>query len=182
MSAPTLPHAPGGVRRAAEPLAWWTALMAVYLGLVPAISPTEVAVAAAAAAAGAAAAVAARPALLNGGGERGPRAAPAAGRVAAALARLPVQVVADTARITVRGASGGHWTELPAVPGPAVPGPAGLGAAALLLSASPASYVGGVDPGRGIVRVHRLARGPSPFERSLRAAGLIGPGRGGGAS
>lgn len=81
----------------------------------------------------------------------------------------------------MRGASGGHWTELPAVPGPAVPGPAGLGAAALLLSASPASYVGGVDPGRGVVRVHRLARGPSPFERSLRAAGLIGPGRGGGA-
>ncbi|MFG2019541.1 hypothetical protein [Actinomadura geliboluensis] len=176
MSAPTLPHRSGWVRRAAEPPAWWTALMAVYLGLVPAISPTEVAVAAAAAAAGAAAAVAARRALLTGGRGWGPRPAPAAGRVAAALARLPVQVVADTARITVRGASGGHWTELPAVPGPA-----GLGAAALLLSASPASYVGGVDPGRGVVRVHRLARGPSPFERSLRAAGLIGPGRGGGA-
>ncbi|QKW36330.1 hypothetical protein HUT06_21760 [Actinomadura sp. NAK00032] len=180
MSAPTLPHATGGARRAAEPLGWWTALLAAYLGLAPAISATEIAVGAAAAAAGAAAAVAARRALLTGGvltgGERGPRAVPAAGPVAAALARLPVQIAADTARITVRGASGGHWTRLPAAPGPA-----GLGAATLLLSASPASYVGGIDPEHGLVRVHRLARGPSPFERSLRASGLLGPGRDGGA-
>jgi hypothetical protein len=46
------------------------------------------------------------------------------------------------------------------------------GAATLLMSASPGTYVGGVDPERGLLRVHRLT-GPSPFERSLRRAGLI---------
>jgi hypothetical protein len=40
------------------------------------------------------------------------------------------------------------------------------------MSASPGTYVGGVDPERGLLRVHRLT-GPSPFERSLRRAGLI---------
>ena len=32
------PPRPGPARRAAEPLAWWTVLLAVYLGLVSAIS------------------------------------------------------------------------------------------------------------------------------------------------
>ncbi|GGU01928.1 hypothetical protein GCM10010177_71580 [Actinomadura citrea] len=153
----------------------------MYLALVPAISPTEITVGALTAAVGAAAAVAARRVLLTTGTARPPGSGrePAAGRDASRrpvapvrlllppLARLPAQIVADTARITVRGATGGHWTT-PAAP----PGPAARGAATLLMSASPGTYVGGVDPERGLLRVHRLT-GPSPFERSLRRAGLI---------
>ncbi|NYE14065.1 hypothetical protein [Actinomadura citrea] len=179
--APAPPPRPGPARQAAEPLAWWTALLAVYLALVPAISPTEITVGALTAAVGAAAAVAARRVLLTTGTARPPGSGrePAAGRDASRrpvapvrlllppLARLPAQIVADTARITVRGATGGHWTT-PAAP----PGPAARGAATLLMSASPGTYVGGVDPERGLLRVHRLT-GPSPFERSLRRAGLI---------
>ncbi|MEU9843890.1 hypothetical protein AB0C69_32300 [Actinomadura sp. NPDC048032] len=163
---------PGPARRAAEPLAWWTALLAVYLALVSAISLTEITVGALAAAAGAAAAVAARRVLLATGAarppeDRGPSPAVPPARLLPPLARLPAQVVADTARITARGASGGDWTTL-ACP----PGPAGRGAATLLMSASPGAYVGGVDPERALLRVHRLT-GPSPFERSLRRAGLV---------
>ncbi|WP_157438390.1 hypothetical protein [Actinomadura latina] len=173
---------PGPARRAAEPLAWWAGLLAVYLGLVSTISVTEITVAAVAAAAGAAAAVAARRALLSTGtardleGGREPAAdrVPAVrpvppARLAAPLARLPGQVVADTARVIVRGAGGGDWTVLAVAPGPA-----DRGAATLLMSVSPGTYVGGVDPERGLLRVHRLAPGASPFERRLRAAALVG--------
>jgi hypothetical protein len=133
-------------------------------------------VGAVAAAAGAAAAVAGRRALLATARAReGARArerarspvAPA--RLLPPLARLPGQIVADTARIAVRGASGGRWTTLSAAPGPA-----GRGVATLLVSTSPGTYVGGVDPGRGLLRVHRLAGGPSPFERRLHDTGLVG--------
>ncbi|MEV3926044.1 hypothetical protein [Actinomadura coerulea] len=162
---------PGRARRAAEPLAWWTALLAVYLALVSTISLTEITLGALTAAAGAAAAVAARRALLITGTTRAAGGADrpaAAGRLLPPLARLPAQIVADTARITLRGASGGDWTAL-ACP----PGPAGRGAATLLMSTSPGTYVGGTDPERALLRVHRLT-GPSPFERSLRRAGLVG--------
>ncbi|WP_344436993.1 hypothetical protein [Actinomadura bangladeshensis] len=171
----------GAVRRAAEPLAWWTVLLAVYLGLVPTISITEITVGALASAAGAAAAVAGRRALLTPGTARdpdpgqAPGQGPGSGRgveaagVAAALVRLPGRVAADTARITVRGASGGAWTPLPVAPGPAA-----RGAATLLMSVAPGTYVGGIDPRRGLLRVHRLVPAPSPFERRLRAAGLVG--------
>ncbi|MES9544288.1 hypothetical protein, partial [Actinomadura sp. NPDC000600] len=98
-------------------------------------------------------------------GDAGGRVTPA--RLLPPLARLPAQVVSDTARVTLRGASGGRWTALAVAPGPAA-----RGAATLLVSASPGSYVGGVDPDRGLLRVHRLA-GPTPFERSLRRAGLV---------
>ncbi|MEU8124860.1 hypothetical protein AB0C21_39630 [Spirillospora sp. NPDC049024] len=140
----------------------------------PPFPPTEIAVGALAAAACAAAAVAARRDMLSAGADRPSGAArgPADGRVTPALlmpplARLPAQVVSDTARVTLRGASGGRWTPLAVAPGPAA-----RGAATLLVSASPGSYVGGVDPDRGLLRVHRLA-GPTPFERSLRRAGLV---------
>ncbi|MEU5993674.1 hypothetical protein ABZ806_32285 [Spirillospora sp. NPDC047418] len=191
MPAPRRDHGPGAdrphpgrprrpARRAAEPLAWWTVLLAVYLGLVSTISITETTVGALAAAAGAAAAVAGRRALLTGtphrpgprpGTRHGPRhgRGPSGVRLAAAMARLPGQVAADTARITVRGASGGDWTPLPVAPGPTA-----RGTATLLMSVAPGTYAGGVDPGRGLLRVHRLVAAPSPFERGLRAAGLVG--------
>ncbi|CNF15629.1 Uncharacterised protein [Mycobacterium tuberculosis] len=175
------PVRPGPVRprlahRAAEPLAWWTVLLSVYLGLVSTISITEITVGALAAAAGAAAAVAGRRALRTAAtipsSEPGHRSrsgcAPGAARAAAPLAWLPGQVAADTARIIVRGASGGDWAPLPVAPGPGA-----RGAATLLMSVSPGTYVGGIDPGRGLVRVHRLVPAASPFERRLRAAGLV---------
>lgn len=168
------PPRPGPVRRAAEPLAWWSVLLACYLALVSTISGTEITVGAAAAAAGAAAAVAGRRALLTTAraceGGRVPARSPVApSRLLPPLGRLPAQIVADTARIAVRGASGGRWTTLSAAPGPA-----GRGVATLLVSTSPGTYVGGVDPGRGLLRVHRLAGGPSPFERRLHDTGLVG--------
>ncbi|WP_433469860.1 hypothetical protein [Spirillospora sp. CA-128828] len=180
---------PGPARRAAEPLAWWAALLAVYLALVSTISVTEITVGALAAAAGAAAAVAGRRALFTTGTSRDPEGGPAtaAGRVKALrpvpparlippLAWLPAQVAADTARIAVRGASGGHWTPLAVAPGAA-----NRGTATLLVSISPGTYVGGVDPERGLLHVHRLAPRPSPFERRLRRSGLVeAPGGDGG--
>ncbi|TDC41551.1 hypothetical protein E1281_37200, partial [Actinomadura sp. KC345] len=57
-------------RRAAEPLAWWTVLLAGYLALASSITRTEIAVGALAAAAGAAAAVATRRVLLTTGTAR----------------------------------------------------------------------------------------------------------------
>jgi hypothetical protein len=180
----------GPGRAAAEPLAWWAALLAVYLALVSAVSLLEVTVGAVTAAAGAAAAVAARRALFadhadegHGGEPSGDRPPVAPARAAGALARLPVQVVADTARVVARGATGGSWTTLSVAPGTAA-----RGAATLLVSTSPGAYVGAVDPRRGRLRVHRLASAPSPFERRLRDAGLIaepppdGPTPGGGRS
>ncbi|WP_412517804.1 hypothetical protein K8Z49_06010 [Actinomadura madurae] len=165
--------APARAPSPAEPVAWWAVLLGCYLALVPAVSVTEITVGAVAAAAGAAAAVAARRALLatgapEGDGGRGRGTVPPA-RLMRPMVRLPAQIVADTARIAVRGASGGRWVTLAAAPGTA-----GRGVATLLLSASPGTYVGGVDPARGAVRVHRLAGDPSPFERRLRDAGLIG--------
>ncbi|XRQ15162.1 hypothetical protein ACN3XK_31030 [Actinomadura welshii] len=68
----------------------------------------------------------------------------------------------------MRGASGGDWAPLAVAPGRA-----DRGAAVLLLSAAPAGYVGGVDPDRDLVRMHRLVPSLSPYERSLRRAGLI---------
>ncbi|MFI0408908.1 hypothetical protein [Actinomadura sp. 3N508] len=156
---------PGPARRAAEPLAWWTVLLAGYLALAAGITVTEITVGALTAAACAAAAVAGHRALLSPGRAR--RAVPPA-RVLPALAPLPAQITADTARVLVRGPTGGRWTDLGVAPGPA-----GRAAATLLLSSSPGTYVGAVDPDRGLLRVHRLARGPSPLERRLRAAGLV---------
>ncbi|MEU8801897.1 hypothetical protein [Spirillospora sp. NPDC048819] len=158
-------------RRAAEPLAWWPVLLAGYLALAPAITLTEITVGAAAAAAGAAAAVAARRALLTTGTAHGPpdRSAPVPpARLLPPLALLPAQIIADTARIAVRGASGGGWT-----PVGVAPGWARRGTATLLVSASPGAYVGGVDPERGLLRVHRLTPHPSPFERRLHDTGLV---------
>ncbi|MCQ0013173.1 hypothetical protein LUW76_03095 [Actinomadura madurae] len=165
--------APARAPSPAEPVAWWAVLLGCYLALVPAVSVTEITVGAVTAAAGAAAAVAARRALLatsssERDGGRGRGTVPPA-RLIRPIVRLPAQIVADTARIAVRGASGGRWVTLAAAPGTA-----GRGVATLLLSASPGTYVGGVDPARGAVRVHRLAGGPSPFERRLRDAGLVG--------
>ncbi|WP_192809275.1 hypothetical protein, partial [Actinomadura montaniterrae] len=97
----------------------------------------------------------------------GPRPVPPA-RLAAPLALLPAQIVADSARVAVLGASGGTWTRLGVAPGAA-----DRGTATLLVSTSPATYVGGVDPEHGVLTVHRLSPHPSPFERRLRATGLI---------
>ncbi|WP_207400594.1 hypothetical protein [Actinomadura roseirufa] len=161
---------PGLARTAAEPLAWWTVLLAVYLALVSAVSPGEIAVGALAAAAGAAAAVAARRVLLTTAPGTGPRGRPVPpARLVRPLALLPAQIVSDTARLTVRGAPEGGWSPLAVAPGPA-----NRGTATLLLSTSPGTYVGLVDPGRERLRVHRLDPRPSPFERGLRDAGLIG--------
>ncbi|MEO3824371.1 hypothetical protein [Actinomadura sp. B10D3] len=157
----------------AEPVAWWAVLLGCYLALVSTVSMTEIIVGAVAAGAGAAAAVAARRVLLATGPSEGDGAAgrgtvvPA--RLVRPIVRLPAQIVADTARIAVRGASGGRWVTLTAAPGSA-----GRGVATLLVSTSPGTYVGGVDPVRGMLRVHRLAGGPSRFERRLHDAGLIG--------
>ncbi|TDC76392.1 hypothetical protein [Actinomadura sp. 7K507] len=180
-AGPTPLLRPGPARRAAEPLAWWSVLLAGYLAMASAITPTEMTVGALAAAAGAAAAVAARRALLGTGTAHDPEGGhrPAAdlsprrrpvppARLLPPLALLPAQIAADTARITARGASGGGWTSLGVAPGPA-----DRGVATLLMSASPGAYVGGVDPERGLLRVHRLTPRPSPFERRLHGAGLL---------
>ncbi|MBE1536348.1 hypothetical protein [Actinomadura algeriensis] len=161
---------------AAEALAWWSVLLAGYLALVSAISPTEIAVGAAAAAAGAAAGIAARRVLSSGDAPRESHGAgPGAGgrpgwaaRLPAALAWLPPQVAADTVRVLLRGGTGGRWIRLRTAPGPS-----GRGAAALLVSASPGGFAGAVDPGRRLLLVHRLGPGPSPFERRLARTGLI---------
>ncbi|RSN44267.1 hypothetical protein [Actinomadura sp. WAC 06369] len=153
---------------AAEALAWWTALLAGYLALVSTVSATEIAVGAAAAAAGAAAGIAARRVLSSGDARRaGPRPRWAA-RLPAALAWLPPQIAADTLLVLARGGTGGRWYRVRTAPGPA-----GRGTAALLLSLSPGGLVGAVDPGRGLLDVHRLQPGPSPFERRLARTGLI---------
>ncbi|TYB41318.1 hypothetical protein [Actinomadura chibensis] len=175
---PRRPSARRAVRRAAEPVWWWAVLLAGYLAMVSAVSPLEIAVGAGAAAAGAAAAVAGRRALFDSAArpdDGSPSAGAAATRVAARAANgvaagalLPGRVVADTARIAVRGASGGDWTRLSVAPAPAA-----RGAATLLMSASPATFVGAVDPERGLLRVHRLTPGPSAFERRLRRTGLV---------
>ncbi|WP_165964619.1 hypothetical protein [Actinomadura sp. KC216] len=160
----------GLARRAAEPLAWWTVLLAGYLAMASGITLTEITVGALTAAACAAAAVAGHRVLFTA--DRARRTVPPV-RLLPALAPLPAQITADTARIIVRGAPGGRWTDLAVAPGPA-----DRAAATLLLSASPGAYVGAVDPEHGRLRVHRLARGPSPSERRLRRAGLVtGPAR-----
>ncbi|TYC16601.1 hypothetical protein [Actinomadura syzygii] len=157
-------------RRVAEPAGWWTVLLAGYLAMVSAVTPLEISVGAGAAAAGAAAAVAGRRALFDSSarpdGDVHSARMVAAGAVSGAL--LPWRIVADTARIVARGASGGDWTRLSVAPGPAA-----RGAATLLMSASPATFVAAVDPGRGLLRVHRLTPGVSAFERRLRRTGLI---------
>ncbi|WP_433155144.1 hypothetical protein ACQPZ8_24855 [Actinomadura nitritigenes] len=172
---------PGPARRAAEPLAWWAALLALYLSLISTIDITEITVGAVAAAFGAAAATAGRRALFTTGtahdpaGPRRPAADLAPGarpvppaRLLPPLALLPAQIVADSARVAVLGASGGAWTSLAVAPGAA-----NRGAATLLVSTSPATFVGGVDPERGLLNVHRLGRDPSAFERRLRDTGLV---------
>ncbi|WP_344891042.1 hypothetical protein [Actinomadura meridiana] len=158
-------------RRITEPLAWWTVLLAVYLALVSAVSVLEIAVGAGAAAVGAAVAVAGRRALFSGDTGRGGEPASGAVRVpgrSLPLVWLPSQIVADTARVVVRGAGGGSW-----VPLGVAAGTGARAAATLLVSTSPGAYVGGVDPERGVLRVHRLASGPSAFERRLADAGLV---------
>ncbi|WP_187438214.1 hypothetical protein [Actinomadura decatromicini] len=159
------------VRWAAEPVGWWAVLLAGYLAMVSAVSPLEIAVGAGAAAAGAGAAVAGRRALFDSSarldGDVHHSARMVAGGAAAGVL-LPWRIVADTARIAMRGASGGDWTRLSVAPEPAA-----RGAATLLMSASPATFAGAVDPGRGLLRVHRLTPGVSAFERRLRRTGLI---------
>ncbi|QXJ19739.1 hypothetical protein AGRA3207_000319 [Actinomadura graeca] len=170
----------GPARRAAEPLVWWTVLLASYLALVSAVSVTEITIGALTAAAGAAAAVAGRRALFTTGTAGDPEGGvhPAAdlvpgrrpvppARLLPPLALLPGQIVTDTALVMVRGAGGG-WADQGVAPGAA-----NRGAATLLLSVSPGTYVGAVDPGRGTLRVHRLRARPSPFERRLRNTGLL---------
>jgi hypothetical protein len=58
----------------------------------------------------------------------------------------------------VLGASGGAWTPLGVAPGAA-----NRGTATLMMSASPATYVGGVDAEHGLLDVHRLTPRPSRF-------------------
>jgi hypothetical protein len=172
---------PGPARRAAEPLAWWAMLLALYLALITTIDIIEITVGAVVAAFAAAAATAGRRALFTTGTARdpaGPRSpaadlAPGArpvppARLLPPLALLPAQIVADSARVALLGASGGIWTPLAVAPGAA-----NRGAATLLVSASPATYVGGVDPEHGLLHVHRLNRDPSAFERRLRDTGLV---------
>ncbi|MEU6753330.1 hypothetical protein ABZ914_44510, partial [Spirillospora sp. NPDC046719] len=67
---------PGPARRAAEPLAWWAALLALYLSLISTIDITEITVGAVAAAFGAAAATAGRRALFTTGTAHDPARAP----------------------------------------------------------------------------------------------------------
>ncbi|MFB4303942.1 hypothetical protein [Actinomadura sp. NTSP31] len=181
-AARTIPLTRGGpARPAAEPLAWWAVLFALYLSLISTIDLVEITVGAVVAAVAAAAATGGRRALFSTGtagdpaGRRSPAADLAPGlrpvppaRLAAPLALLPAQIVADSARVAVLGASGGTWTRLAAAPGAA-----NRGTATLLVSTSPATYVGGVDPEHGMLTVHRLTPHPSPFERRLRATGLI---------
>ncbi|QKG19061.1 hypothetical protein [Actinomadura verrucosospora] len=181
-AARTVPLVRGGpARRAAEPLAWWAALFALYLSLISTIDIIEITVGAVVAAFGAAAATAGRRALFTTGtahdpaGTRRPAADLAPGarpvppaRLLPPLALLPGQIVADSARVAVLGASGGTWTPLAVAPGAA-----NRGTATLLVSTSPATFVGAVDPERGLLHVHRLGRGPSAFERRLRGTGLV---------
>ncbi|MDL4812634.1 hypothetical protein [Actinomadura opuntiae] len=181
-AARTVPLTRGGpARPAAEPLAWWAVLFALYLALISTIDIIEITVGAVVAAFAAAVATGGRRALFSTGtagdpaGPRSPAADLAPGlrpvppaRLAAPLALLPVQIVADSARVAVLGTSGGTWTHVGVAPGAA-----NRGTATLLVSTSPATYVGGVDPEHAVLTVHRLTPHPSPFERRLRATGLI---------
>ena len=133
-----------------EPLIWWTVLLGGYLSLVSTVSVPEVVAGALAAAAGALVAVAARRALLPRAGG-GHRAVPVL-----ALGLLPVQVVADVARLA-----------RPRVPGTLAVVPDGGGPAALVLSASPGTYVVGADTEHGTLTVHRIGSGPDRLERAL---------------
>jgi multisubunit Na+/H+ antiporter MnhE subunit len=133
-----------------EPLTWWIVLFGGYLSLISKASLTELVVGTVAAAAGAGVAVAARRALLPRAGH-GSQAVPLS-----ALGLLPVQIVTDAARLA-RPRVSGTFAEVPARGGPA----------ALVLSASPGTYVVGADTEHGTVTVHRIATGPDRLERAL---------------
>lgn len=137
----------------AEPVAWWAALLAGYLGIVSTDSRTEVLVGAAAAGVGAAAAVATRRVLLTGLDASGPRIG--------WLLLLPAQILRDTAalfrpRVRGRFATVGVRARESA-------------AATLVLSTSPGTYVSRISADRRVVTLHRITRGPSPLERKVTA-------------
>jgi multisubunit Na+/H+ antiporter MnhE subunit len=135
----------------AEPIAWWGALLATYLGLVSSVSFTEIMVGAAAAGVGAAAAVATRRTLLAGLDASWPRAG--------WLVLLPAQILRDTAVLfgpRVRGRSA--EVTVPARQTPA---------ATLVLSTSPGTYVSGISGDRRHLALHRITRRPSPLERKV---------------
>jgi multisubunit Na+/H+ antiporter MnhE subunit len=148
-----------------EATVWWAVLLGLYVILVSALSPVELAVGVLAAAAGAAAAVAARRALLEDTAE--PHRPSRAGAVAPARALLwlPVQIVIDFLRLA-RPGTRGHFAEVR----PAHPEVVRSGAAMLLLSASPGTYVTAVDAEGGTLTVHRIGTGPDRLERLLLGA------------
>jgi multisubunit Na+/H+ antiporter MnhE subunit len=143
------------VSRVVEALGWWAVLTAGYLGVISKISWTELLVGGCAAAVGTAAAMAARRLLASEEERQGPYRPGFA-----ALAGLPLEIVGDTARVLWSPAGSWGETQVSA-------NAAGKGGLALLMSASPGTFVGKIDPDRGRLVVHRTRGRTSPLEKRL---------------
>jgi multisubunit Na+/H+ antiporter MnhE subunit len=147
-------------REFTEPAVWWAVLFTTYLAVISKISPTELVVGALAAAAGAAGAVVTRRALLSADNAQHYRPRVSWLRW---LLPLPAQILADAVRLT-RPHGGFAELRLPADDRAA----ALRGFATLAVSASPGTYVTGVDPDRDVLIVHRITDRPSALERAVR--------------
>jgi multisubunit Na+/H+ antiporter MnhE subunit len=137
----------------AEPVAWWAALLAVYLGIVSTDSPTEVVVGAAAAGVGAAAAVATRRALFTGLDASGPHIG--------WLLLMPAQILRDTAALFAPRVRG-RFAEVRVRARESA-------AATLVLSTSPGTYVSRISADRRVITLHRIGEDPSHLERKVTA-------------
>jgi multisubunit Na+/H+ antiporter MnhE subunit len=155
----------GGMARWVEAALWWLVLLGLYVILISALSPAELAVGVLAATAGAAAAVAARRALLEDVPEPNRPSRTSAVPLVRALLWLPVQIVIDSLRLA-RPGTRGHFAEVR----PAHPEVVRSGPAMLVLSASPGTYVTAVDAERGTLTVHRIGARPDRLERLLLGA------------
>jgi multisubunit Na+/H+ antiporter MnhE subunit len=143
-----------------EPAVWWAVLFATYLAVISKISITELVVGALAAAAGAAGAVVTRRALLSA--DNAQRYRPRVSWLRRLLP-LPGQILADAVRLT-RPHGGFAELRLPDDDRAA----ALRGFATLVVSASPGTYVAGVDPDRDVLIVHRITDQSSALERAVR--------------
>jgi hypothetical protein len=158
-----------------EPLCWWAVLFGCYLILISSVSLTELVVGAAAATVATATAITARRTLFSSLSEAGEDAVGArlawGGRAALhGLAVLPRQIVTDTARLARPPwpTDGFGRLELPrAAESARLRDSTQRGLITLLISASPGAYVTDVDPGRGVLTVHRIDPRPGPLERSV---------------
>lgn len=142
-----------------EPAVWWAVLFATYLSIISAITPAELAAGAASAAAGAASAVVTRRALLSA--DNAERYRPRAAWLRWLLP-LPGEILADAVRL-VRPRGGLATLGLRRDDRAA----ALRGFAALVVSASPGTFVADVDPDRNELIVHRITDRLSPMERRV---------------